>query len=667
MPISTLPLSDTERVGKLTTPLSDKLVLRTFSGVDAMDDPFEYHIEALSTDPQIDADKLLGDKVTVAIQGYDGKDRYFNGLCTELSWLGTEDNAYVYGLTLRPWFYLLTLARFNQIYHQKSVIDILKEVFGRHSYAKFQDKTSASYDKLHYTVQWDETDFNFASRMMERFGISYYFEHKNGEHTMVLCDGAKSHGEIGGRAYLPVDIATPQAEERFWHLGTAKRVNTGKVKLKDYNHQSSKAKMEGEAAGTAKYKTAKIEDYTYPGGYEQSGQATKVAKLRLEQHQTDHERLAAQGDVLALNSGLVVAVMGEHDGGLDGDEYICVTAHHSFVNNGFSTDGFYEDAAYSADYGLHPKKVPLRPKLKTPLSRIEGPQTAKVVASKNAPTQEIECDELGRVFVKFHWDLEARCSMRVRCAQMWAHNKWGSMFIPRVGMEVVVIFVNGDPDQPLIVGCVYNDANKPPFDLPADKNINGIKSNSTLGGGGFNQLSFDDTKGKELFYQHAQYDMETKVLNDERREVDVNRTTTIGKDETRTVKENEIHTILKNSTWTVKENQTYTVDKNSTWTIKQNQIYTINQNSTWTVKQNRNTEVKMNDTHKVGMVWKNEAKAKIEFKCGQSKITMTPASIEIKSIKIDVKATAMLTTQGLKVDHKATAIMTIKGAMVMIN
>ena len=240
---------------------------------------------------------------------------------------------------------------------------------------------------------------------------------------------------------------------------------------------------------------------------------------------------------------------------------------------------------------------------------VHGPQTARVVGPQG---EDIHCDEFGRILVHFHWDRESDNSMWCRVAQVWAGRNWGGVFIPRIGMEVVVEFLEGDPDQPLVVGCVYNGDNKPPFQLPGNKNINGWKSNSTIGGDGYNELVFDDTKGKELVRAHAQFDLDTTVENDERRTVHHDRTTTIDNDETHKV------------------------------------------------GQDRKTSIGKNDKLNVGDTLTIEAGKKITLKVGGSEIVIDGQSITVKALHVGTKGT-------VTAKHEAAGMLTVKGGMVLIN
>ncbi|MEO0829913.1 MAG: type VI secretion system tip protein VgrG, partial [Pseudomonadota bacterium] len=263
--------------------------------------------------------------------------------------------------------------------------------------------------------------------------------------------------------------------------------------------------------------------------------------------------------------------------------------------------------------------------------------------------------------------LDGAHSMRIRVAQMWAGNKWGTIFIPRIGMEVIVDFIEGDPDQPICVGCVYNADNMPPYDLPGEKNLNGFKSDSTVGGGGYNEYVFDDTKGEELIRQHAQKDMHTKVLNNETREVDANRTTTIGNDEGRDVGNDEAHTIGNDSTYHIKNNESRTIDSNHETMIGGNEDHNVSGKRTSEIASNDTLNVQGKKDTSVLQAYTMESMQKIELKVGASKIVIDHTGIKLEGLMIEAKAQAMLKTSAPMAEHKGFGMMTIKGGLVMIN
>lgn len=686
--------SQAQRMGRFENPLgTDRLNLRRFVGSEYTNRLFEFRVEALDTEKNIDFNTLLGKSAHLEIDTVEDTKRYFHGVITDCEWTGGVEGLHGYAITLRPWLFLATMKRYQRIFHEMSVIEIIQEVLQPYSAfgGQVSDKTAHQTAKLHYTVQYRESDFAFVSRLMERHGINYHFDHAAGSHTLVLTDDNDQFPKIDGdsRDFVPLERQHVTSHERFWTWEKARRLTTGKVKLSDFNFLTPTAKMDGEATGNEAAVNDKISAYDWPGGNANSGEATTIAQLRVDQERALDFRQRAEGDVLSLGAGMMVELGGSHEGEVTGQEYLCLEANHVFENAGYASGSDRIGPSYTGTYTLFPEANPYRPPRVTPEARIDGPQTAMVVGKEG---EEIDVDEHGRILVHLPWDLEWNCTMRVRCAQLWAHKQWGAMFIPRIGMEVVVVFIEGDPENPLVVGCVYNGANKPPWALPGEKNVAGIKSRSTKSGGAdnYNEIAFDDTKGSELFRQQAEKDMDTLVKNDEYREVQRDRTTLIKRDEKRTVDRNETHLIKGNSDWTVNKNETRLVKQKRTAEVKQDETMTVGMNQTETVKMKRKTEVKMNDEFKVGMSRKGtvqmndelkanmqikrQANLKIELKCGASKITMTPASIKIESPQVEIKGTMttkvkaglMLTTEGLMATHKATTMMTVKGLMTTV-
>ncbi|MEO1398415.1 MAG: type VI secretion system tip protein TssI/VgrG [Pseudomonadota bacterium] len=668
--------SDANRTGKFHSTLaSDRLLLKRFVGHEYVNDLFDFRVEVIDQDANLDFDTLLGKLGTVELSTLDGNGRFYNGVITEIDYLGTDDRMTVYGLRMQPWLWLLSLSENNRIWHEKSVEEILDDVFTVCGQKQVQKKLTKTYPKIHYTVQFGESDLHFVMRMLERHGINIHFKHENGKHTLVLSDDTSEFEDISGntRKYIPVGQGHAAEEEHIWQWSAGRKVTTGKVKLVDYNHATPNSNMTATANASLGHSEGNYEAYRYPGGHLTASEGTKIATLRSEQIQSADNHHRAVGDLITCQAGMVVKPLGDHPDDIENKEYVCLRATHTFVNNSYDTGGGGVVAAYSGEYTFYPVTEPLAPEIRTRPTLIEGPQTAKVVGAQGT---EIDCDALGRILVKFHWDLTGAHSMRVRCAQMWAHNKWGSMFIPRVGMEVVVMFINGDPEDPLVVGCVYNDANKPPWDLPNDKNIAGIKSRSTTNGGAdnYNEIYFDDTKGEELFNQQAERDMKTLVKRNERRDVWVDRTKTVGQHQAEWVKGHYALTVGDDS---MPEIGAGSLGNDGSFEILTTNLFNVvSYDETWLQTTGKRWDATGGDQEETVDGKKDvtvnkdltiESKKKITLKVGSSSIVMDGKSITIKSTKIDVKATAALSTKGLTVKHEATANMTIKGKMIMIN
>lgn len=595
-------LSQDTRIGELTTPLgSDKLVVVRMNGTEGINELFEFEVESISKDSNINFDSAIGMNCTLRLNTIYGRTRFFDGILVSTESHDTDDGAFAYTLTLRPWLWMLSKRSNMLIFHEKTAPDIISEVFSEHGFAKFENLLTKSYPKLEYTVQYRESDLAFVLRLMELHGISYYFKHAKGEHTLILCDSISAYETVPGetRPYYPLREQNRRDEEHIHNWIPERQFTTGKTTFKDYDFKKPNSNMIAEKSRNAAYSNSSLESYDYPAKYVEQSVGSQYAEASMDMVNSNDNQFMASGDCMELASGQLVTLQ-KHPTKSFNKEYLILRCSHTFTAESYISGAGEQGAdTYGGSYMLILSETPIAPPPVTPRPIVQGPQTAKVVGKG-----EIDVDEHGRILVQFHWDRKGDKSMRCRLAQVWAGNKWGGIFIPRIDMEVIVEFLEGDPDKPIVIGAVYNGNNKPPFDLPAKKNINGWKSNSTKGGSGYNELMFDDTKGNELFRTHAQYDMESKVLHDERKEVN----------------------------------------------------------------NNRSTDVNNNDTLNVGKVLYVEAGEKITLKVGASSIVMDGSSITIKSPNIEIKAGQNYkSSAGITSEHKAGALMDIKGSLVKIN
>ena len=505
------PFKQAERLGRLTTDLGpDVLVLLRFDGSDHLNELFEYRVEALALRDDLDFDALVGTHATVEIEAHDTM-RPFDGIVTSARWAGVGENGHRYDLTLRPWFWLAGRRRNQRIFHNKTVIEILQELLS--DYAGLGDPAleislSKDYPTLEYTVQYRESDLDFARRQMERHGISFHFKHAMGSHTLVLTDDVLAHDEIGARPFKRYDGHHQYEQEHFWDWAPERNLTTGAIRLTDYNFKKPDQAMEVDRLGDAAHAQGTIECFDWPGDYLAQDVGKIVAGLRMNQERGGDRRNRAVGDCVSLRVGKRVTLSGDPVPGT-GETYLCLSANHHFVSEAYGSGGQGSDGyAFTGAYTLMPDTAPMLPPRRTAVPVVHGPQTAMVVGEG-----EIDCDEYGRILVRFHWDLAGAHSMRCRVSQNWAGAGWGGMVIPRIGMEVVVEFLEGDPDKPLVTGCVYNGKNDAPYDLPGNKTRSTFRT-STHGGKGFNELRFEDQQGGEEIYLHGQRDLNVLVNND---------------------------------------------------------------------------------------------------------------------------------------------------------
>ncbi|QFQ88230.1 type VI secretion system tip protein VgrG [Paracoccus kondratievae] len=534
------PLRQTERLGRLTTALgADMLALLRFDGTDHLNDLFEYRVEALATRDDLDFDALIGTHATVEIEGREGT-QPFDGIVTQARWAGVGENGHRYDLVLRPWFWLAGRRRNQRIFHNRTVVQILRELLS--DYAQLGDpaldvQLSQDYPVLEYTVQYRESDLDFARRQMERHGISFHFRHAMGSHTLVLTDDVLAHETIGARPYKSYDGHHQAEGEHFWDWTPERNITTGAIRLTDYNFKHPDQAMEVDRLGDAAHAQGQIESFDWPGDYLAQDVGKLVAGLRTSQERGADRRNRAVGDCLSLRSGKRVTLSGDRIPGT-GESYLCLSASHHFVSEAYGSGGQGSDGyAFTGSYVLMPDTAPMAPPRRTAVPVVHGPQTAMVVGEG-----EIDCDEYGRILVRFHWDLDAAHSMRCRVSQNWAGAGWGGMVIPRIGMEVVVEFLEGDPDKPIVTGNVFNGKNDTPYPLPEHKTKAVWRSN-THQGQGFNEIAFEDQNGIQNMFFHAQKDQTTRVLNDRIKRVDRHEVAAVGRNRAIEVGGNQKHEI----------------------------------------------------------------------------------------------------------------------------
>ena len=519
-----MAVTQENRLIAVETPLGrDALIFRSMRVSEALGRMFEINLELLSSDFDIAFDKMLGQSVTVRIEPEPGRGdaRYFNGLVSEFSQTGALGEHATYRATLRPWLWFLTRSADCRIYQAKTVPDIIDEIFKDHGMSDYTTP-SGTFRKWDYCVQYRETAFNFVSRLMEQEGIYYYFEHTNGKHTMKLCTPESSKAAYPRYDEIRYSHEGSQDEQgriHSWEL--TRNVQPTSYALDDYNYETPGTSLAANEAVSRGHSLAEFGIYDYPGEYSTAADGKNYAKLRIEELQAEFERVYGTADARGLACGYVFTLTGEVRRKDQEREYLVVSATHVATSADVESGSGGGTVEYSCSFQAMDSKSPFRTPRTTPKPVVQGPQTALVVGPSG---EEIHTDKYGRVKIKFHWDRYGKAddnsSCWVRVGQSIAGNTWGAFTLPRIGQEVIVEFLEGDPDRPLVTGSVYNDANKPPFELPQEKNRFGIRSNSTKqGSGGFNELTFDDTTDKEQIVLHAQNDMHVKVLNDRHDEI----------------------------------------------------------------------------------------------------------------------------------------------------
>jgi type VI secretion system secreted protein VgrG len=446
-------------------------------------------------------------------------------------------------------------------------------------------------------VQYRETDYNFVSRLMEEEGMYYFFKHQQGRHTMVLADAYSAHAPYEGYGELPfVQVESKGRIEREFiqEWDFTREVQPGRYAIDEFDFKKPAVDLGVNTNQKRSYEYANEEVFDFPGSYLTTGEGNQLVKVRLEELQAKFEVARARTNARGVCPGSLLKLTGQPRKDQN-REYLVLSAEYDMEYAEYES---MESAG--ADFGCQframDSKQPFRPQRLTPEPVVQGPQTAIVVGPKG---EEIYTDEYGRVKVQFHWDRygkqDENSSCWVRVSQPWAGKNWGMVAIPRIGQEVVVDFLNGDPSCPLIIGRVYNADQMPPYDLPANKTQTGIKSRSSMKGAGanFNEIRFEDKKGEEQVYIHAEKNQDNIVENDE--------TTDVGHDRTEKVGNNEKITIGVDRTENVGNNETIAIGVNRTETVGANESITIGANRTKTVGASETVSVALQRTHTVGV------------------------------------------------------------------
>ncbi|HEX5750990.1 MAG TPA: type VI secretion system tip protein VgrG [Archangium sp.] len=520
----------TFEVGGLAVPLR---VVR-FSGAEGLSSLFEYQVELACEDQEIDFADAVGKPALLTLQG-DLRPKLLNGIISRFEQINEMPRYAIYRATVVPLVWRLKHRFDCRIFQAMDTPAILKKVFEAASVPTDQVRftLTGSYEPRDYCVQYRESDWAFVSRLMEEDGLFYFFEHEQDKHTLVIGDGAAAFKPIDGVDTLPFrrDAGMVVTEDHVNHFRFSEEVRPGKATLRDFNFKKPGLNM--QAANGAKV-DADLEVYDYPGEYQDPSQGTlakgsTIARVRLEALQASKRLAQGRSDCERFLPGRLFSLT-EHSRRSHNGRYLLIGVSHQgsqpqVLDEESQGGGF----SYSNAFTCIPEEVPYRPARVTPRPHVRGVQTAVVVGPKG---EEIYVDKWGRVKVQFHWDrqgtLDEHSSCWVRVSQLWAGEGWGAMFIPRIGQEVIVDFIEGDPDRPLIIGRVYNGNNLVPYELPAHKTKSTIKSNSSLGKEGYNELRYEDKKSQEQIFMHAERNMDVHVKNDSFENILHDRHQTIG-------------------------------------------------------------------------------------------------------------------------------------------
>ncbi len=632
-----------KRIHEVKSPLpadskgESPLILVHMTGHEELSRPFEYQAELLSEKDDIDPTKLLGQPMTIMVRLADGRTRYFHGLVSNFAFRGVQSGYAQYRAVLRPWFWFLSRNADCRIFQDVTVRDVFEKVVrDTHQFSDFKWSLTGNYKKRDYCVQYRESDFDFVSRLLEEEGVFYYFEHKETKHTMILGDSHTAFQNIQGSQETGTKIpfrATGEAGLELEHISdwqVLHEVQSGTTTLDDFDFTKPKVDLLSKTSVTRTHPNSKYEIYDYPGRYWQNSDGNQLAKVRIEELQSNYKRLSGTGDHRELNAGLVFE-LSEHPRKGENGEYALVKTEIEVESAEIANLRQGAENRFVVKFIAVPKLDAFRPGRTTIKPFVHGPQTAIVVGKSG---EEIWTDKYGRVKLQFHWDREGKSdensSCWIRVSQAWAGKNWGSMHIPRIGQEVIVSFLEGDPDRPLVTGRVYNADRMPPYGLPDNQTQSGMLSRSSKDGTAenANELRFEDKKGEEMVTLHAEKDFERVVENNDSFKV--------------------------GSAKAPDGSQTTEIWKNRTAEIKTG---------------NDSIKVTAGD-HSIKVSAGSstiEAAQKITIKVGASTITIEPAKISLSSPEIAIVGNAKIAASAPMTDVSGAGTLMLSGGMVKIN
>jgi type VI secretion system secreted protein VgrG len=511
----------------IETPLGeDVLLLISFSGTEQLGRLFEYKLELASEDYEIKPESIVGQNVSIRLNLGDSGTRYFNGYVNHFTQLKASGQLARYRATVVPWFWFLTRVADCRIFQEKTVPEIIEQIFRDRGFTDFENGLSGTYYPWEYCVQYRETDFNFISRLMEQEGIYYFFRHENGKHLLVLADSVSAHEfytDFDQLEYHPAERGTTTEECILdWIVET--HLQPCSFALNDFDFKNPKGDLQARTTVNREHSAADFEIYDYPGQYTETGHGEEYTKKRIEELQAQYEVATADSESRGICPGCIFNLIA-HPRDDQNDEYLITSANYTIRGDDiFSIGATGSECVFFCSFTAIKCSQPFRSPRTTPKPKVSGPQTAIVVGPSK---EEIYTDKYGRVKVKFHWDrysnADENSSCWIRVAQVWAGKNWGAIYTPRIGQEVIVDFLEGNPDKPIITGRVYNDQIMPPYELPGNKTISTLKSNSSKDGEGFNEIRFEDKKGEEQIFIHGEKNLDIRVKNDRFETVSRNR------------------------------------------------------------------------------------------------------------------------------------------------
>lgn len=697
-------LSQQDRPIGVVTPFGkDVLVLDSFSGEERMSELFTFDLQMLSEKGDLDPNQIIGKPVDFYVRyETDGSLRYFNGVVSRFSYLGQGDRHHMYRARVVPWLWMLTKAadcRVHESAESKNAQDIIDGIFQEFGFSDYTWKLKHTPIKRKYCLQYRETHYDFISRLLAEEGIYFYFEHQEGKHTLVLSDqvsGAYDCKDSDVQLLSNLSQAESTDHLTSWHRNYG--FFSGAYAHTDYDFENPSSNLLAEKKTKLSLPNAsKYEFYDHPGGYIQKSDGDSSGEWRIEAEEYTHDTVLGSSKCRSFSPGGRFKVAKHFNTGEVGKKWVMIAVQHRAQGGSFVSGGGSSSQVYSNTFHAIPDNVVFRPVYTRTKPKIHGLQSALVVGPSG---EEIYTDKYGRIKVQFHWDRNGKkddnSSMWVRVVTPWAGKNWGMISIPRIGQEVIVDFLDGDVDRPIVMGMVYNAENMPPYGLPDNMTQSGVKTRSSKGGGdkNFNEIRFEDKKDKEEIYIHAERDLNCVIENNETRKVgfddkkDGDQTIEIYNNQTVEIGRgsgmgNQVLNVHKDRTVTIETgndalnvqqgNLSIIVDKGNVLLElgEGNQVTDVKQGNQVTEigMGNQETTIKMGNQKTALDLGKSETEAmqSIELKVGSNSIKIDQMGVTIKGMMVKVEGTAMADLKAPMTTVKGDGMLTLKGGITMIN
>jgi type VI secretion system secreted protein VgrG len=650
-----------ESLHELHGPLGPEAIFRRLRGEDRLGRPFAFKVEVLSTKNDLSPYEMVGKPMSVELKSKTDSSRFFHGIISRFLNVGATGGLQLYELELRPWIWLLSHSRDSRIFQELTIPEIIEKVFkDKNGFSDFRSKLKATYEKQTYCVQYRESDFDFVTRLMEQEGIYYYFEHQKSKHTLVLLDSTASHAPIDAHGELyfrPSDLSSGEEQVTKWQHHVA--VQPGRLVLRDFDYNKPNANLEVRLVSRRDHPNDMVEHYDYPGSYSETSDGSRYLKIRKEEFDAKFSYVEGHARSHRMFTGCLFTLK-EHPRD-DNGEFTVISTTIEIVSGEVERFTSQSENRSEVQFIAIKKDKSYRLPRQTACPVIAGPQTAIVVGKSG---EEIWTDSLGRVKVQFPWDREGNkdesSSCWIRVSQNWSGKGWGAMHIPRIGQEVIVEFLEGDPNRPLVTGRVYNTDQTVPYELPGAATQSGVKSRSSPNGdqSTFNELRFEDKKGEESIYFHAEKDFTRIVENDD--------TLKVGFD-----KKNAGKQIIE-----IYGDQTVKIGTNES---QGSQLLEIWKDQTETIHAgNRNTEIKQgSDTLKISVGNQKidipsgqceiTAATKIVLTVGSSSIEIAPDRIVLSAMQISVKADMKAAVSAAITEISGSGMVKVEGGIIKLN